>query len=237
MAGLCEGGNEPPGSLKAVFLDAPRSGRPTILTEKLDEISAITLWSPTKSTRKLAQGAGISKWTAHKAVRSELQLYSYKITVVHELKESDYEKITHWGPEKSSVYDLFIVEIQPEREMVYKYCLEPLLLQAQGFISFPEEIMMRILPRQKIQRLRRGLNLRITWLFNDAASTTRLFSVYEIGDSQMVFGEMRPRIRHRLSGIHLTVGENLGKKPNQVISPCGDRAHARAQLQTGRQAS
>ncbi|KAJ4426934.1 hypothetical protein ANN_26733 [Periplaneta americana] len=42
-------------------------------------------------------------------------------------------------------------------------------------------------------------------------STTRLFSVDEIGDSEMVFGELRPRIRHRLSGIHLTVGETSEK--------------------------
>ncbi|KAJ4432887.1 hypothetical protein ANN_21526 [Periplaneta americana] len=59
-----------------------------------------------------------------------------------------------------------------------------------------------------------------SWLFNDAVSTTRLFSVDEIGDSEMVFGDMRPRIRHRLPGIHLTVGENLGKKP---IRPAGKR--------------
>ncbi|KAJ4445043.1 hypothetical protein ANN_06842 [Periplaneta americana] len=45
------------------------------------------------------------------------------------------------------------------------------------------------------------------WLFNDAVSTT----IDEIGDSEMVFGEMRPRIRHRLPGIHLTAEENLGK--------------------------
>lgn len=74
-------------------LNAPRSGRPTILTtEKLHEISAIMLRSPTKSTCKLAQEVGISKRAAYKAVRSELQLYPYKITVVHELKESDNKK-------------------------------------------------------------------------------------------------------------------------------------------------
>ncbi|KAJ4442477.1 hypothetical protein ANN_04063 [Periplaneta americana] len=53
-------------------------------------------------------------------------------------------------------------------------------------------------------------------LFNDTVSTTRLFRVDEIGDSEMVFGEMRPRIRHRLPGIHLTVGENLGKNPTSL---------------------
>ncbi|KAJ4430074.1 hypothetical protein ANN_22283 [Periplaneta americana] len=56
----------------------------------------------------------------------------------------------------------------------------------------------------------------LDWLFNDAVSTTRLFSVDEIGDSEMVFDEMRPRIRHRLPSIHLTVGENLGKNPTRI---------------------
>ncbi|KAJ4439045.1 hypothetical protein ANN_15001 [Periplaneta americana] len=44
-----------------------------------------------------------------------------------------------------------------------------------------------------------------------------LFSVDEIGDSEMVFGEMRPRICHGLPGIHLMVGENLGKNPTSAI--------------------
>ncbi|KAJ4445820.1 hypothetical protein ANN_12505 [Periplaneta americana] len=56
---------------------------------------------------------------------------------------------------------------------------------------------------------------KVVWLFNDAVSTTRLFSVDGIGDSEMVFGEMRPRIRHRLPGIHLTVGKSLGEKPTR----------------------
>ncbi|KAJ4438425.1 hypothetical protein ANN_14370 [Periplaneta americana] len=59
------------------------------------------------------------------------------------------------------------------------------------------------------------------WLFNDAVSTTRLFSVDEIGVSEMIFGEMRPRIRHRLPCIHITDGENLGKtQPVSVLCDC-----------------
>ncbi|KAJ4440105.1 hypothetical protein ANN_08238 [Periplaneta americana] len=46
-------------------------------------------------------------------------------------------------------------------------------------------------------------------------------------DSAMLFGEMRPGIRHRISDIRLTVGENLEKKPNQIISPSGDRTRTR----------
>ncbi|KAJ4444339.1 hypothetical protein ANN_06131 [Periplaneta americana] len=59
------------------------------------------------------------------------------------------------------------------------------------------------------------------WLFNDAISTTRLFSVDEIGDSEMIFGEMRPRIRHRLPCIHNTIGENLGKNPTRIFAYSG----------------
>ncbi|KAJ4449806.1 hypothetical protein ANN_01212 [Periplaneta americana] len=51
----------------------------------------------------------------------------------------------------------------------------------------------------------------LSWLFNNTISTTWLFSADRIGDKEMVFGEMRPRIRHRLHDIRLTVGENLGK--------------------------
>ncbi|KAJ4443488.1 hypothetical protein ANN_05160 [Periplaneta americana] len=42
-----------------------------------------------------------------------------------------------------------------------------------------------------------------------------IISVDEIGNSEMVFGEMRSKIRHRLPVIHITVEENLGKKSNQ----------------------
>ncbi|KAJ4430104.1 hypothetical protein ANN_22314 [Periplaneta americana] len=49
-----------------------------------------------------------------------------------------------------------------------------------------------------------------SWLFNDVISTTRLFSVGEIGDS-----EMMPKIRHRLPCIHITVGKNLGENPTR----------------------
>ncbi|KAJ4450021.1 hypothetical protein ANN_01428 [Periplaneta americana] len=64
------------------------------------------------------------------------------------------------------------------------------------------------------------------WLFNDAVSTTRQFSVDEIGNSGMVFGDLRPRIRHRLPDIRITVGENLGKKRNQYKSLFRDNRHA-----------
>ncbi|KAJ4425527.1 hypothetical protein ANN_27721 [Periplaneta americana] len=51
----------------------------------------------------------------------------------------------------------------------------------------------------------------VSWLFNDAVSTARLFSVDGIGYSEMIFREMRPRIRHRLPDICLKIEKNLEK--------------------------
>ncbi|KAJ4426724.1 hypothetical protein ANN_26523 [Periplaneta americana] len=45
-----------------------------------------------------------------------------------------------------------------------------------------------------------------------------IYSVDDIGDSEMVFGDMKPRIRHRLPGIHLTVGETLGQNRTRTFS-------------------
>ncbi|KAJ4430221.1 hypothetical protein ANN_22432 [Periplaneta americana] len=55
-----------------------------------------------------------------------------------------------------------------------------------------------------------------SWLFNDAVSTIRLFSVDGISVSEMVFVEIGPRIRHRVPDIRLQFGENLGKNPTSV---------------------
>ncbi|KAJ4435166.1 hypothetical protein ANN_23742 [Periplaneta americana] len=56
-----------------------------------------------------------------------------------------------------------------------------------------------------------------SWLFNDAVSTTRLFSVDEIGDSEMRFGEMRPDSPRITLHSHYGWGKPR-KKPNQSIT-------------------
>ncbi|KAJ4446008.1 hypothetical protein ANN_12694 [Periplaneta americana] len=53
-------------------------------------------------------------------------------------------------------------------------------------------------------------------LFNDVVSTTRFFSVDEIGDSDMVFGEMRPKIRHD----YLTFALRLVKTWDSTVLEC-----------------
>ncbi|KAJ4436522.1 hypothetical protein ANN_16553 [Periplaneta americana] len=59
----------------------------------------------------------------------------------------------------------------------------------------------------------RRIDENLSWLFNNAVSTT---SVDGIGDGEMVFDEMKPKIRHRLPDIRLTVGENLRKNPTRT---------------------
>ncbi|KAJ4438262.1 hypothetical protein ANN_14201 [Periplaneta americana] len=71
-------------------------------------------------------------------------------------------------------------------------------------LSFLKDYGPHIAPIQRLQISSRGL-------FNDAVPATRLFSADEIGDS-----EVRPRIRHGLPGIQLTVGKNLGKNPTSM---------------------
>ncbi|KAJ4444881.1 hypothetical protein ANN_06678 [Periplaneta americana] len=70
---------------------------------------------------------------------------------------------------------------------------------------------------------------------NEPPGSLEASNVDGIGDDEMVFGEITPRIRHILPDIRLMFGKT-SEKPNQVISPSGNRTHARAQLWIGRQA-
>ncbi|KAJ4435763.1 hypothetical protein ANN_18382 [Periplaneta americana] len=50
---------------------------------------------------------------------------------------------------------------------------------------------------------------------NEPPGSLKANNLDGIDDSEMIFGEMRLRIRHRLHDIRLTIGENLGKNLNQ----------------------
>ncbi|KAJ4449304.1 hypothetical protein ANN_00702 [Periplaneta americana] len=63
------------------------------------------------------------------------------------------------------------------------------------------------------------------YLLNDAVSTTRLLRVDGIDDNEMVFGEMRLRIHHRLPDIRLMAGGNLVKNSIRRLRWAGHVAH------------
>ncbi|KAJ4427661.1 hypothetical protein ANN_25309 [Periplaneta americana] len=57
MAGLCEGGNEPPGSLKASKVTPPPTGRPPHLNPE-----NFLYWVDTKRLHRAQQRNGYRRW-------------------------------------------------------------------------------------------------------------------------------------------------------------------------------
>ncbi|KAJ4428420.1 hypothetical protein ANN_24457 [Periplaneta americana] len=181
MAGLCEGGNEPPGSLKAITIVRKQSIVCGFLEKELRKrlvkcfVWSVALygsktWTLRRSEEKRVEAFEMwiwtrmerFKWTDRSLMLAGNEFQSLGRAIV---KEDEYEEVRWDG----------IVSIVSWRERVFRLWWEE------------------------------------SWLFNDA-----VFSVDEIGDSEMAFGEMTPRIRHRLPGIHLTVRENLGKNSTRM---------------------
>ncbi|KAJ4440510.1 hypothetical protein ANN_08651 [Periplaneta americana] len=71
-------------------------------------------------------------------------------------------------------------------------------------------------------------------LLGPRVCSTHEFKRRYIGDSEMIFGDITPRIRHRLPDICLTVGENIEETHPYKISPTGIRIQARTQSQSER---
>jgi transposase len=71
--------------------DAPRSGRPSTSEETVLDIQDRMLPSPSKSVRRLSQQAHVSKSTAYRILRTKLKLHPYRMSVVHQLKETDHQ--------------------------------------------------------------------------------------------------------------------------------------------------
>ncbi|KAJ4430955.1 hypothetical protein ANN_19548 [Periplaneta americana] len=74
MVGLCEGGSEPPGSLKAICNAFVRS--------------------PNKSIRSAARELILLHTTVHKVLHKNLRLFAYKIQLVQAFQPDDYPRRT-----------------------------------------------------------------------------------------------------------------------------------------------
>lgn len=69
------------------------TGRPTVLTQDVvADIQERMDQSPKKSVAQLSQQTGLSVGTCHKALRKNLNMYSYKVTVVQKLYPHDYQQ-------------------------------------------------------------------------------------------------------------------------------------------------
>lgn len=68
-------------------------GRPTVANEEVvEDVRARLEQSPNKSLRKLCNQTGLSYGTCHGIVKKKLHFYPYKITVLQELHQPDFQK-------------------------------------------------------------------------------------------------------------------------------------------------
>lgn len=72
--------------------DRKRSGRPSFDDEDVASVQGALINSPQKSLRKVSQQIDMPYSSVHKISRTILHLFPYKTSVMHTLKESDYEQ-------------------------------------------------------------------------------------------------------------------------------------------------
>ncbi|KAJ4430165.1 hypothetical protein ANN_22375 [Periplaneta americana] len=89
MAGLCDGGNEPLGSLKtSIKRNWKRNGEKAYWKtidndETVEAIRRAFFQSPKKSVRKCARPLGLPKTTVHRALKKRLHLIPYKLQLLY----------------------------------------------------------------------------------------------------------------------------------------------------------
>jgi Helix-turn-helix domain (DUF4817) len=72
------------------LFDAPRSGRPSISGDSVDEVSGLLEQAHGRiSTTQISRQLNIPQSTVHKIVTQHLQMYPYKFHLVHQLSERD----------------------------------------------------------------------------------------------------------------------------------------------------
>ena len=73
-------------------LDLPRSGRPKISTEEsTDQIEQILEEEPRSTLTQISAATGVSRSTIQRRIKSELGLKPYKIQILQELCDDDYD--------------------------------------------------------------------------------------------------------------------------------------------------
>ncbi|KAJ4437734.1 hypothetical protein ANN_17880 [Periplaneta americana] len=84
MAGLCEGGNEPPGSLKA-----SKHSKRKVSDENVERIREAFQRSPRKSIRQASVQLNIPPTTVHTVLHKRLRLRAYKLQLHQMITPND----------------------------------------------------------------------------------------------------------------------------------------------------
>ena len=75
--------------------DAAKSVRSPVSEKTINEVEEAIRMHPMKFVRRLSQEVEVPKRTAHDILRKSLHFYPRKMTVMHKLKESDYNYQAH----------------------------------------------------------------------------------------------------------------------------------------------
>jgi hypothetical protein len=91
----------------------PRFGRPKSVRteEKIEEVRVLLENYPDMSLRRTTIQTGVSLCRAHFIAKTMLNLYPYKIKILHELKDKDFTKrvnFAKWSLSKDLIADYFI---------------------------------------------------------------------------------------------------------------------------------
>ncbi|KAJ4425822.1 hypothetical protein ANN_27448 [Periplaneta americana] len=254
MVGLCEGGNEPPGSLKASNMaqsvKALACRSEVALGHSFDPAWADYLvgffprFSPTVGKLPHLQVVDIKtecvdhsydftseiKVEDFRMVKSEVEDTSESViypVVKYEVDENLFdmdrvqqeEKVKYLRMKMTFCLREIPIMIRVSHRMRWVICRDEQNLMQNGCYIFDDSIARRAsrfyqcnicnedFDGESILPFHPNIIYHTELLIETELST----HVDEIGDNEMVFGEKRPRIRHSLPGIHLTVGENLGK--------------------------
>ncbi|KAJ4437382.1 hypothetical protein ANN_17525 [Periplaneta americana] len=173
MAGLCGGGNEPTGSLKAIYFDY------VVITKEKERVA----FGSSAEREVLPLRHGVSRFACH-----------YTSELLDNISPAKYNT-----SEITSAFNAIKTKVVSKRGIGGVAATAPRFKYEVSTTPSPLTYNLLSPGRQAVAYLTTLYQL-LGYLTAD-----------EIGDSETIFGEMRPRIRHRLPCIHITVGENLGK--------------------------
>ncbi|KAJ4439170.1 hypothetical protein ANN_15127 [Periplaneta americana] len=172
---------------------------------------------------------GCETWTLTLREEHRLRVFEnkkYTVTICGISQKIIPKLITEWKYAKYIVFKLRVTPSYCKRTsiIVLKRCVRAVRFRntlLTGTCSHLRAASLLCISRKTLHTHRLKMTEPEDQVFQSNRKIIRLFSFDEIDDSEMVFGEERPRIRHRLPGIHLTVGENLGKNPTREFQSRG----------------
>ncbi|KAJ4443423.1 hypothetical protein ANN_05091 [Periplaneta americana] len=115
MAGLCEGGNEPSGSLKAIcnVLRQKGSGRRNTSLENIVHVQSPYVRSPRKSIHNAARELNLPHSTVHKVLHKNLRLFAHKVQLVQATPHSiAVHMLARVTPRKDSFGQMHLPHVQ-----------------------------------------------------------------------------------------------------------------------------